>query len=256
MTHPTDITSSMQPILGNLDKKSRGGNDLIDVDAALEREISPPISNKYDERDVALYALGVGAAENPLDPKDLPLVYEMSGEGFHVLPTFAVIPAMRVIFEQFKKGEKASGLNYGFERILHGEQYTEVKRPLPPNAKLTHKTKIKDIFDKGKNAVVVTSITTTDENGEELAYNELTSFVRGAGGWGGDRGPERRRERRAGPQAGRGRRGEDAPEPGAPLSLLAATSTRSTPIRISRRASGSTNRSSTASARSASPRAR
>ncbi|HEY1959069.1 MAG TPA: SDR family NAD(P)-dependent oxidoreductase [Polyangiaceae bacterium] len=188
VTHPTDITSSMQPILGNLDKKSRGGNDLIDVDTALEAE--PMVAqNKYDERDVALYALGVGAAENPLDPKDLSLVYEMSGEGFHTLPTFAVIPAMRVIFEQFKKGTKAPGLDYGFERILHGEQYTEVKRPLPPSAKLTHKVKIKDIFDKGKNAVVVTSITTTDESGEELAYNELTSFVRGAGGWGGDRGP-------------------------------------------------------------------
>jgi len=187
-THPTDITSSMSPILGNLDKKSRGGNDLIDVDAALEADL-PAVTNAYDERDVALYALGVGAAENPLDPKDLSLVYEMSGEGFHTLPTFAVIPAMRVIFEQFKKGQKAPGLNYGFERILHGEQYTEVKRPLPPSAKLSHKIRVKDIFDKGKNAVVVTAITTTDENGNELCYNEVSSFVRGAGGWGGDRGP-------------------------------------------------------------------
>src|SRR5262245_24689443 len=51
VTHPTDITSSMQPILSNLDKKSRGGNDLIDVDAALEAE--PMVAgNSYDERDV------------------------------------------------------------------------------------------------------------------------------------------------------------------------------------------------------------
>ncbi len=28
-------------------------------------------------------------------------------------------------------GKKAPGLNYGLDRILHGEQYTEVKRPLP-----------------------------------------------------------------------------------------------------------------------------
>ena len=56
-------------------------------------------------------------------------------------------------------------------------------------AKLKHKAKIKDIYDKGKNAVVVTAITTTDATGEELAYNEFTSFIRGAGGWGGDRGP-------------------------------------------------------------------
>ncbi len=73
--------------------------------------------------------------------------------------------------------------------MLHAEQYTEVKRPLPSHAKLTHKTKIKDIFDKGKNALVVTATTSLDENGEELIYNELTTFVRGAGGWGGERGP-------------------------------------------------------------------
>ncbi len=188
VTYPTDIQASMQPIVANLGTKSRGGNDLIDVDAALD---APPIKaeSRYDERDVSLYALGVGAAENPLDAKDLSLVYEMSGEGFHVLPTFAVIPAMKVIFDGFKKGEKAPGLNYGFERILHGEQYTEVKRPLPTHAKLRHEVKIKDIYDKGKNAIVVTAIKTFDESGDELAYNELTSFVRGAGGWGGDRGP-------------------------------------------------------------------
>ncbi len=187
-THPTDITSSMQPILANLDTKSRGGNDLIDVDAALD---APPliVDSRYNERDVALYALSVGAAENPLDKNDLSLVYEMSGDGFNVLPTFAVIPVMGVMLEAYKKGQKAPGLNYGFERLLHGEQYTEVKRPLPANAKLRHEVKTKDIFDKGKNAVVVTAVRTFDESGLELCYNEFTSFIRGAGGWGGDRGP-------------------------------------------------------------------
>ncbi|MEO6420346.1 MAG: SCP2 sterol-binding domain-containing protein, partial [Polyangiaceae bacterium] len=84
----------------------------------------------------------------------------------------------------------APGLNYGFERILHGEQYLELSRPLPTHARLKHKPKIKAIYDKGKNAVVVTAMTTTDAvTGEELAYNEFTSVIRGAGGWGGDRGP-------------------------------------------------------------------
>lgn len=187
-THPFDVASSMQPILANLDTKSRGGNEFIDVDAALD---APPYKteSQYDERDVALYALGVGAAENPLDPRDLSLVYEMNGEGFYTLPTFAVIPSMKVIFEQFKKGAKAPGLNYGFERVLHGEQYTEIKRPLPPRAKLRHEVSIKDIYDKGKNALVITAIKTFDEDGEELAYNELSTIVRGAGGYGGERGP-------------------------------------------------------------------
>ncbi|MBS2019305.1 MAG: SDR family NAD(P)-dependent oxidoreductase [Deltaproteobacteria bacterium] len=188
-THPTDITASMQPILGNLQSKSRGGNELIDVDEALD---APAIvlENSYDERDAALYGLAIGAAQDPLDGKDLQYVYEMHGDGFLVAPTFGVIPAMRVVMQLAKEGRKGPGLNFGFERILHGEQYTEVKRPLPAHAKLRHEAKVKDIFDKGKNAVVINGITTYDaETGEELVYNELTTFVRGAGGWGGERGP-------------------------------------------------------------------
>jgi 3-hydroxyacyl-CoA dehydrogenase/3a,7a,12a-trihydroxy-5b-cholest-24-enoyl-CoA hydratase len=187
-THPTDITQSMAPILENIQSKSKGGNDLIDLDAALGYEF-PPETSSYDERDVALYALGVGAATNPTDAKDLPLVYELSGDGFRVLPTFGVVPPLNVYFKMAKEGKSAPGLNYGFDRVLHGEQYLEIKRPLPAHATLTHRAKVKDIFDKGKNALVITSTSTTDESGEELFYNETTTFVRGAGGWGGERGP-------------------------------------------------------------------
>jgi 3-hydroxyacyl-CoA dehydrogenase/3a,7a,12a-trihydroxy-5b-cholest-24-enoyl-CoA hydratase len=186
-THPTDITSSMQPILGNLQSKSLGGNELIDVDQALGYEF-PTQTSSYDEKDLSLYALGVGAGQTPTDATDLQYVYE-NDANFRALPTFGVVPALKLVFEMAKKGETAPGMNYGFDRILHGEQYTEVKRPLPAHAKLTHKAKVKDIFDKGKGAVVVTSITSYDEDGNELVYNELSTFVRGAGGWGGERGP-------------------------------------------------------------------
>ena len=40
------------------------------------------MQDSYTERDLALYALGVGAAHDPMDTKDLPYVYEMSGDGF------------------------------------------------------------------------------------------------------------------------------------------------------------------------------
>src|SRR5690606_132060 len=69
------------------------------------------------------------------------------------------------------------------------EQYTEIKGPLPRNAKLKHVFRFKEAFDKDPNAVVTFAISTQDENGNELVYNEMTSFVKGAGGWGGDRGP-------------------------------------------------------------------
>jgi 3-hydroxyacyl-CoA dehydrogenase/3a,7a,12a-trihydroxy-5b-cholest-24-enoyl-CoA hydratase len=186
-THPANVTESMGPILGNLESKSLGGNEFIDVDTALGYEL-PPQHSSYDEKDLTLYALGVGAGQNPLDRAELKYVYENAGD-FAALPTFGVVPALQMIFDMYKRGETVPGLNYGFDRVLHGEQYMELRRPLPPRAKLTHKAKIKDIWDKGKGAVVVTAITSYDEDGNELVYNEVSTYVRGAGGWGGERGP-------------------------------------------------------------------
>jgi len=186
-THPTNINESMGPILGNLETKAQGGNEFIDVDTALGYEF-PPQKSQYDEKDLSLYALGVGAGVSPTDDSELQYVYE-NAPNFRALPSFAVVPALAMVFDAAKKGETAPGMNYGFDRILHGEQYTEVLRPLPTHAKLTHKAKIKEIWDKGKGAVVVMAIKTQDEDGNELFYNELTTFVRGAGGWGGERGP-------------------------------------------------------------------
>lgn len=187
-THPANITESMAPILGNLGTQSHGANELIDADEALGYTFEP-VTSSYDERDVALYALGIGAAANPLDPSELKYVVAENADGFQVLPTFAVVPALREMFKLYMEGKTAPGLHYGFERVLHAEQYTELRRPLPTHGKQTHHIKIKDIFDKGKHALVVTEIRTTDEDGEELMRNEVTAFVRGAGGFGGPRGP-------------------------------------------------------------------
>jgi 3-hydroxyacyl-CoA dehydrogenase/3a,7a,12a-trihydroxy-5b-cholest-24-enoyl-CoA hydratase len=188
-THPDGVAASMQPIMENLEKgPSKGGNQWIDVDAALGYQFEE-LRSSYDERDLAIYALGVGAAKDPGSEQDLQLVYEMHGKGMKALPTYGVIPAVNAILTLGKEGKSAPGLTYGLDRVLHGEQYTELKRPLPLKASLKHKARIKDIFDKGKNALVVTEVVTYDEDGEELAKNEVTTFVRGAGGWGGDRGP-------------------------------------------------------------------
>ncbi|HLL24757.1 MAG TPA: SDR family NAD(P)-dependent oxidoreductase, partial [Kofleriaceae bacterium] len=187
--HPGSVAESMQPIMANVEAgPSKGGNQYIDVDAALGYKY-PEFQSSYDERDVSLYALGVGAAQNPLDENDLALVYEMSGKGMKVLPSFGVVPAISMVFTQAKNGVTAPGLSFGLDRVLHGEQYTEIKRPLPTKGKLTTKATVKNIYDKGKNALVVTEFITYDEHGDELIKNELTTFVRGAGGWGGDRGP-------------------------------------------------------------------
>lgn len=186
-THPSTTTESFTPILDGINNPSLGGNEFIDLDVAVKAELV--LESVYDERDLSLYALGIGAARDPLDQSELKYVYELGGE-FAALPTYGAMPQLNAMLAAVKTGTFAlPGMNFGFDRLLHGEQYMEIKRPLPQHAKLRHVFKFKEAFDKDPNAVVTFAISTQDESGEELAYNEMTSFVRGAGGWGGDRGP-------------------------------------------------------------------
>lgn len=184
--YPSSINESLSPVLDNINNPSLGGNEFIDLDVASKESVE--LESSYDENDLALYALGVGSARDPLDSGELKFVYEL-GSGFQALPTFAVMPQISAMLQAAKEGRLTlPGMSFGFDRLLHGEQYTEIKRPLPRNAKLKHTFKFKRALDKAPNAVVTFAISSTDEQGNEVAYNEMTSFVKGAGGWGGDRG--------------------------------------------------------------------
>jgi (3R)-3-hydroxyacyl-CoA dehydrogenase / 3a,7a,12a-trihydroxy-5b-cholest-24-enoyl-CoA hydratase / enoyl-CoA hydratase 2 len=161
-------------------------NEFINAEKALGAQLPEAVS-AYDERDVSLYALAVGAGATS---SDLRFVYENHGDGFVVLPTFGVVPAVNALFTLAAEGKTAPGLHYGLDRVLHGEQWTHVLKALPPKASLKHRSFIKDIFDKGNNAVVVTHTDTFDfKTRELLVQNELSMVVRGAGGFGGVRGP-------------------------------------------------------------------
>ncbi len=188
-TYPTDAMSAIKPVLDNIaEGPSKGGNKFIDCDEALGYEF-PESKSSYEQKDLALYALGVGAARDPLNSKDLQLVYEMHGEGFRSLPTFGVIPPLNAIIDMASKGKLAPGLNFGVERLLHGEQRLEVVRPLPTSCTLTHSIKVRDIWDKGKHAVVVMECISRDKHGDEVVRNDVSLLIKGAGGWGGERGP-------------------------------------------------------------------
>ena len=46
-----------------------------------------------------------------------------------------MVPAINMVFDAGQaRASTAPGLNYGLDRVLHGEQYTELKRPLPTHA--------------------------------------------------------------------------------------------------------------------------
>lgn len=75
--------------------------------------------------------------------------------------------------------------------LLHGEQYLEVRKyPVPTAARLISKAKLIEVVDKGNAAIVKHGVTTTNaETGEDVFYNESTVFLRGCGGFGGQKKP-------------------------------------------------------------------
>uniref|UniRef100_A0AAY4DKX0 Peroxisomal multifunctional enzyme type 2 n=1 Tax=Denticeps clupeoides TaxID=299321 RepID=A0AAY4DKX0_9TELE len=148
-------------------------------------QVLPEMTYSYTHIECILYALGVGMSTKDAD--HLKFLYE-GHEAFTCLPTFGVIPAQCSMFN----GGLSSipGLNIDFTRLLHGEQYLELYKPLPTSGTLTSRASIADIVDKGSGAVILLDVNTY--NGAELiCYNQFSVFIVGAGGFGGKRNSDK-----------------------------------------------------------------
>ncbi len=137
----------------------------------------PAVTFTYDERDVMLYALAIGAGRDELD-------YCYEGRGPKVYPTFAVIPSLPPMLDA------ALALGADLRTLLHGEQEIALHAPIPPAGTLHTVPRIANVFDKGKGALVVVESKTTDTEGRLLFENSSALFCRGEGGFGGDPGPK------------------------------------------------------------------
>lgn len=161
------------------DEGSGESNYLQAIEAATKVE-GQPTPYEYTDRDVSLYNLGIGAKRT-----DLNYVFE-GAEDYQVVPTFGVIPPFSAD-AAFSFDEIVP--NFNPMMLLHGEQYLEVRKyPIPTAAKLVSRSRLLEVVDKGSAAIAKTGVTTVIEaTGEELFYNEMTVFLRGCGGFGGQK---------------------------------------------------------------------
>jgi len=142
----------------------------------------------YGDKDVMLYALGIGLGADPMDEKELAFVYE---KGLKVVPTAATVlsgggrPVPGREAPALPAGHRASSMN--FLMMLHGEQKVELHKPLPPSGTFTAEGRTVGAWDKGegKGAVVANETTWFDEKGEKAATLTTSLFYRGDGGFGG-----------------------------------------------------------------------
>jgi acyl dehydratase len=147
-----------------------------------------PRTFTYGDKDVMLYALGVGMGRDPMDERELPFVYE---KDLKVVPTAATVLAAAAgrrasgAGVEQKPGLRVSQLNYLM--VVHGEQKVELHKPLPTSGSFTAQSRTVGAYDKGKDkgAVVVSETVWIDEAGEKVATLTGSTFARGDGGFGG-----------------------------------------------------------------------
>ncbi|XP_027460645.1 peroxisomal multifunctional enzyme type 2 [Zalophus californianus] len=141
----------------------------------------PPFFSAYTELETIMYALGVGASIK--EPKDMKFIYEGSTD-FSCLPTFGVIIAQKPIVGGELSG--IPGFSVNLEKVLHGEQYLELYKPLPRAGNLKCEAVIADVLDKGSGLVILVDVYSYFEE-ELVCYNQFSIFVVGSGGFGGKR---------------------------------------------------------------------
>ena len=143
----------------------------------------------YGDKDVMLYALGIGLGADPMNETELPFVYE---RGLKVVPTAATVLASNNNraaegrpAPQLPEGHRQSQMN--FVMMVHGEQKVELHKPLPTSGTFTAESRTVGAWDKGegKGAVVANETVWTDEKGEKAATLTMSMFYRGDGGFGG-----------------------------------------------------------------------
>ena len=143
--------------------------------------VHPEGEGGYGRDDVILYHLGVGAGVPPTDARELSYTYE---KNLVVLPTFTTVARSGAGSALMQ----TPGLEYDRTKLLHGEQDVEIHRPLPPEAKLRGRSRVADVYDKGKAALAIIEVEASDEEGP-LFTTRMSLFLRGEGGFGGPPGP-------------------------------------------------------------------
>src|SRR6516165_8198927 len=145
----------------------------------LSRHAFPETRQRYDRRDVILYALGIGLGADPTDSDDLPFLLE---DRLRALPTFAVTlgsPGMWI---------KAPQFGVDFARLVHYEQAAEFHEPFPTEGEIVSRARVGSVTDRGegRGALVVVERSIDDASGSST-YCTLrqTLLLRGDGGFGG-----------------------------------------------------------------------
>lgn len=138
-------------------------------------------TTSWDADDVVLYHLGLGAGVPQTDPGELEYCLE---DRLKVLPSFSVNGPIGML----PRVRQLEGADFPLTALLHGEHEMIVHRPLPAAATVTQRGRVAELWDKGKAALVVMEVDSLAADGTKLVTNRYHAFIRGEGGFGGEKG--------------------------------------------------------------------
>lgn len=131
-----------------------------------------PVSIKYDQRDVLLYAVGIGI-------RDLSFIFEGHPQ-FGVFPTFPIRWGGAGAPIDLNSVPSSPG-----PLTIDAERYLEVVKPLPIQGEATVRSRLIGVHPRGKgNGFVETESTVTDDKGDVCIKMVNGSFRRGVEGLG------------------------------------------------------------------------
>jgi acyl dehydratase len=145
------------------------------IDLNHMKSLTWTVRTTYTASTIITYNLSLGASGT-----DLSLCFE-GHPAFHALPTFGTLPviaAMSAVTRSFPELLP----NFQPHNHVHGEHYLELKRPFPvpkpgEEVQLETTAKVVEVVDRRSGVTVCVGIWTREQGGEEICYNEWTSFI-------------------------------------------------------------------------------
>ena len=143
--------------------------------------VTEDIRVSYADTETMLYAQSIGLGRDPVNPKELPYVYEQ-GRPLRTVPSMASV----LVPDMFPPD-----LGWDLTQVLHAEQRLQLHRPLPAAADLLINKRVVDVFDRGPKygALFLFEAEGRLANDDTALFSlGMTVIARGDGGFGGRNG--------------------------------------------------------------------
>ncbi|MES5486068.1 MaoC/PaaZ C-terminal domain-containing protein [Bradyrhizobium sp. INPA03-11B] len=134
----------------------------------------------WSDREVMLYALGIGMGSDPLNEKELQFVNEAFAgpKRLKVVPTFASVCV---------SGARPGAMDLNRVMLVDGERDITFHEPMSIAASVTADARVLGVYDKGKEkgAIIQDEVVVRDGDGHKIVTIVSSTFARGDGGFGG-----------------------------------------------------------------------